>query len=145
MFDQQIFAERQADELRARMATFACYAEPLPAGDAGLVEAWRRYAEIDRRFTEERLTEEIDGLDLGEVEHIVEAVISPLWAYLTNFIEATEARTIAGALAKLRLMFERHSVDEEPSALPCVALIERTAAAAGILDSPPREADRAAA
>jgi hypothetical protein len=147
MFEDQNFAERQAEALRARMTAFAAdFAATLPAGDAGLVEAWRRYAEIERRFNAEGLGGHFDGLDLIESTAIVEETIEPLQDELREFIDGTEARTIAGALANLRLLFERHNVDEDPSALPLLALIEDIASEAGILDAlPSRKADRGAA
>lgn len=138
-FDEEGFAARQAEALRARMQAFAArYSEPLPAGDAGLVEAWRRYAEIDRRFAAEGLGEAFDGLDLSVSEAIVAETIDPLEEQLRAFIRATEPRTIAGAVAQLRLLFEHHNVDEDPAAAAALAVIERIAAA-GIPDTPPHE------
>jgi hypothetical protein len=144
-FDQETFAERQAEALQARMDAFAAdYAAPLPAGDAGLVEAWRRYAEIDRRFDEEGLGDSFEGLDLDVSQSIIDDTIVPLQDELREFIKATEPRTIAGALVTLRLVHEYENLDEDPATVAALAVIERAAVQAGILDIPARETDRAA-
>ena len=95
--------EPEKAELRARAEALAAeYGGPLPEGDAGLIEAERRFQEVTRRTSALYDEFQID-YDI-EQEMIVGIVDEPVRDRLWNFIEQTPPVGLAGAAVKLRLL-----------------------------------------
>jgi hypothetical protein len=120
-------------ELRAKAEALAAeYDTPLPEGDAGLIEAYRRLREV--RKGRSALYREFK-IDLATERDITNAIIDPVWHRLWDCIEQTEPAGLAGAAAKLRLLMDEDiGIDDaskgEMTSLKQIAdLIERLAEA----------------
>jgi hypothetical protein len=130
MFDDFTLAEHgepnvaaireHAEELAARCRV------PLPAGDAGLIEAARRLAEVNAAVMALGYEGEI-GI---KIEHeIIEPIVNSAEGRLLDVLERQAPETLVGAAVKLRHML---AWDPDPRGIRQVlALIERVVALIG--------------
>jgi hypothetical protein len=128
--------EQEADSEALGALRRACEAlaarypvDDLPAGDAGLIEAERRIAELRPQL--DALYRDLN-LAIGKEEDLFGEIADAALADLENFIDDGEPEGFAGALVKLRLLANDDTQDDEIRARfrQILAFVERQAARA---------------
>lgn len=115
-------------ELRRRAEALAAeYDLPLPAGDAGLIEAERRRAAL--AAAEKALSAEFRHYDLGPDEDDALAPVGAADDRLWRFIHEEPASSAAGIAVKLRVLRSRdpENADEDATLGQCIDALDRLA------------------